>query len=101
VVVSPTSVEDLAVLGPGHGCARKDLLLVVTLVLLHGGGSNLLLDEFGLRQVEDLDAGLGGDNEPVELLREENSVDWRVTVLLGEPLSVDNIPNHDKTITRA
>jgi len=100
MVIGPAGVEDLSVLGPGHGGAAESLG-GVALVLLHGGGGDLLLDELLLGEVEDLDAGLGGDNEPVELLGEEDGVDGGVAVVLGEPLAVDNVPDHDGAITGA
>jgi len=99
-VVGPAGVEVGAALGPGEGCARKRLLRV-RLVLLHGGGGDVILDELLLGEVKDLDASLGGDHKPVESLGEENAVDGRVAVVLGEPLALDDIPDHDLSITRA
>ena len=110
VVVGPARVEESARLGPGEGEASKLLgrLLVVgalggalELIGLLGEGGDLLLDELLLGEVEDLDASVGGNDEPVELLGEEDAVDGRLAVLSGEPLAVDNVPNHDHTVTRA
>ena len=89
-----------AALGPGEGRAGERLL-GVRLVLLHGGGGDVILDELLLGKVKNLDASLGGDHKPVKSLGEENAVDGRVAVVLGEPLALDNIPNHDLAITRA
>ena len=63
VVVGPASVEVGSGLGPGEGGAAEESLGVL-LVSLHGGGGDVLLDELLLGEVEDLDAGLGGDDEP-------------------------------------
>jgi len=49
-------------------------------------------------EVEDLNSAFSCDNEPVELLGEEHAVNWGVTVALGEPLSIDNVPDHDHAI---
>lgn len=51
-------------------------------------------------QIEDLDASLGGNDEPVEALREEDAVDGGVALLLGEPLAVDDVPHHDLAVAR-
>jgi len=99
-VVGPAGVEMSSALGPGEGCAGKRLLRA-RLVLLHGVGGDGFLDELLLGEVKNLDASLGGDHKPVESLGEENAVNWRVTVVLGEPLALDDIPDHDLAITRA
>lgn len=100
MVVGPAGVEVGSALGPGEGRAGEELL-AASLVLLHGSSSDFVLDELRLWQVEDLDARLGGDHEPVELLGEQNTVDWRVAVVLSEPLALDNIPDHDSAVARA
>ena len=100
MVVGPAGVEVGLALGPGEGEARKGLL-GSGLVALHGGGGDLVLDELLLGEVEDLDAGLGGNDQPVELLGEEDGVDWGVAVVLGEPLALDDVPDHDHTVTGA
>jgi len=87
-------------LGPGEGLASEWLLRSVLVVLL-GGSSDVFLDELGVWQVEDLDSLLGGDEEPEELWREEDAVDWRVAVLVGEPFSTNNVPDHDDTVVGA
>ena len=98
VVVGPARVEVGAALGPGErGAAEK--LSGASLVLLHRSGSDVVLDELLLGQVEDLDASLGGDDEPVKALGEEDAVDWGVALMLSEPLALNNIPNHDLTVT--
>ena len=99
-VVGPAGVEVSAALGPGEGCAGKRLLRV-RLVLLHGGGGDVILDELLLGEVKNLDASLSGDHKPVESLGEEDAVDGGVAVVLGEPLALDDIPDHDLSITRA
>ena len=88
-------------LGPGEGLAAEELSFVLGLgghlVWLHGGGSDLLEDLLGW-EVEDLDAVLGGDDEPVELLGEEDAVDGGLAVVRGEVLSVDDVPDHDHAV---
>jgi len=49
-------------------------------------------------EVENLDSLLGRNDEPVQLLGEEYAIDWCITVALGEPLSIDNVPDHDHAI---
>jgi len=49
-------------------------------------------------QVEDLDAQFGGNDEPVQLLGEEDAVDGSVAVALSEPLSIDDVPDHDHAV---
>ena len=49
-------------------------------------------------KVKDLDSAFCRDNEPVKLLGEEYAIDWGVTVALGEPLSIDNVPDHNHAI---
>ena len=100
MVVGPAGVEVGSALGPGEGGAAEELL-GAGFVLLHGGGGDVVLDELLLGEVENLDASLGGDNEPVESLGEENAVDWGVALVLGEPLALDNIPDHDSAVTGA
>ena len=97
VVVTPSSEEVSSRLAPGEGFACK-VLLGGALVGLHGGASDIVLDELVWWEVEDLDAGLGSNDEPVQLLGEENAVDCCVAVALCEPLSVDNVPDHDHAI---
>ena len=102
VVIGPAGVKVGTGLGPGEGGAAKELLGVLAgLVGLHGDSGDVVLDELLLGEVEDLDAGLGGDNQPVESLGEENAVDWGVALVLGEPLALDDIPDHDSTVTGA
>ena len=64
VVVRPARVEVGSTLGPGEGGAAEEFL-GAGFVLLHGSRSDILLDELLLRQVEYLDSGLRGNNEPV------------------------------------
>lgn len=49
-------------------------------------------------KVKNLDSTFSRNDEPVELLGEEHAVNWGVTVALGEPLSIDNVPDHDHAI---
>ena len=100
VVVGPAGVKVSARLGPGEGGAAEELL-GGGLVLFLGGGDDVFLDELLLGEVEDLDAGLGGNDEPVETLGEEDGVDGGVAVVLGEPLALDDVPNHDLAVTGA
>ena len=100
VVVGPARVEVGSALGPGEGGAAEEFL-GVRLVLLHGGGSDVVLDELLLGEVEHLDASLRGNDEPVESLGEEDAVDGRVALVLSEPLALDNIPDHNLTVAGA
>ena len=97
MVVGPSSEEVGSRLAPGEGLASK-VLLGGRLIWLHGGAGDVVLDELVWWEIEDLDAGLGSDDEPVELLREEHAVDWGVAVALSEPLTVNDVPDHDHTI---
>ena len=49
-------------------------------------------------QIKDLDSLFGCNDEPIKLLGEEHAVYWGVAVTLSEPLSVDNVPDHDHTV---
>ena len=100
VVVGPARVEVGSALGPGEGGAAEEFL-GVRLVLLHGGGSDVVLDELLLGEVEHLDASLRGNDEPVESLGEEDAVDGRVALVLSEPLALHNIPDHNLTVAGA
>jgi len=100
VVVAPSGKEVSSRLAPGERFASK-WFLGGALVWLHGSASDIVLDEFVWWEIEDLDASLGTNDEPVKLLGEENAVDWCITVALGEPLTVDDVPNHNHTITGA
>ena len=100
MVVAPSGKEVSSRFAPGERFAGK-WLLGGTLVGLHGSAGDVVLDEFVWWEIEDLDASLGTNDEPVKLLGEENAVDWCITVALGEPLSVDDVPNHDHTIAGA
>jgi len=97
MVIGPAGVEVGARLGPGEGSAREELG-GVAFVLLQGSGGDVVLDELLLGEVKNLDAMLGGNDEPVELLGEEDGVDWGVAVVLGEPLALDDVPDHDLTV---
>lgn len=90
----------MARLGPGKGLAGE-WLVGVALVLLLGGSDDVVLDELGVWQVEDLDSLLGGDEKPEKLWREEDAVDWRIAILVGEPLSANNVPDHNHTVVGA
>jgi len=98
MVVGPAGVEVGSALGPGEGDTRKELL-GVGLVLLEGSGGDVVLDELLLGEVKNLDAGLGGNDQPVESLGEENSVDGGVALVLSEPLALNDVPDHDLTVT--
>jgi len=100
VIVGPSSEEVCSRLAPGERLAGE-WLLGGALVWLGGSGGDVVLDKLVWWEVEDLDASLSSDDEPVELLGEEYAVDWGVAVTLGEPFSVDNVPDHDHTITGA
>jgi len=99
VVVTETSVEVGSVLVPCEGGAAEGLL-GVQLVGLHGGLADLL-EDLGAGEVEHLDASLGSDDEPVELLGEENAVHGGLEVLAGEPLALDQVPDDNVSVTGA
>ena len=71
-VVGPAGVELGAALGPGEGEASKRLLGADLVGLL--GDLSDLDDEFLLGEVEHLDAVVGGNDQPVDLLGEEDGV---------------------------
>jgi hypothetical protein len=96
-VVGPSGEEVGASLVPGEGSAAE-VLLGGDFVSLHGAGADVL-QELVAWQVENLNALLGTDDEPVESLGEENAVDWRIAVAAGEPLALDEVPDHDLTVT--
>ena len=100
MVVGPAGVKVGSGFGPGEGCAAKELL-GADLVGLHGDSGDVVLDELLLGEVKNLDASLGSDDQPVESLGEENAVDWGVALVLGEPLALDDVPDHDLTVTGA
>ena len=99
VVVRPAGVQVIAGLVPGEGSAAE-LLLGTSLVGEHRDGVNIL-QELGAWQVKHLDAFLSADDKPVELLREEDAVDWGFAVVLGEPLALDEVPDHDEAVAGA
>jgi len=99
VVVGPARVEVRAGLVPGERRAAQ-LLLRGSFVGKHG----LLFDrlhELGGREVKDLDALLSSDDQPVELLREEDAVNRGLAVDLSEPLALDEVPDHDESVAGA
>jgi len=110
-VIRETGVEFVVRLVPGEGSAR-DVLggsdLVVgsggleggALVGEHGGLLDLL-DVSGGGEVEDLDAFLSSDDDPVEFLGEEDAVNGAVVLVRGEPLALDDIPDHNLTVVRS
>ena len=100
MVVGPAGVEVGLGLGPGEGKTAEGLL-GSALVVLHASGGDLILNELLLGEVKDLDAALGGNDQPVELLGEEDGVDGGVAVVLGEPFALDDVPDHDHTIAGA
>jgi len=96
-VVTPSGEEMSSRLAPGERLASK-CLLGIALVWLHRGSSDIILDELVWWKIEDLDSLLGCNDEPIKLLGEEHAVYWGVAVTLSEPLSVDNVPDHDHAI---
>jgi len=96
-VVGPSRVEVGAGLVPGEGSAAE-VLLGRDFIGLHGASADVL-QELVAWQVENLDALLGTDDEPVEFLGEENAVDWGFAVAAGEPLALNEVPDHDLTVT--
>jgi len=110
-VVGETSVEFVVRLVPGEGSARNVFLSLDLAVGTSGldggalvgehGGLLDLLDVTAGGEVEDLDTLFGSDNDPVEFLGEENAVNGGVVLVAGEPLALDNIPDHDLTVVRS
>lgn len=81
---------------PCKRCAAE-ALLGADFVGLHG----VLFDgleEFLLGQVEHLDSSFGTNDEPIELLGEDNAVDGGLAVRIGEPLALDEVPYHDVSV---
>jgi len=91
-------------LGPGEGLAAEEFLttlwLSMHLVWLSGVSSDLFKDFLGW-EVEDLDAALSGNDEPVKFLGEEDAVNGGTTVVRSEVFSVDDVPDHDHTVVGA
>lgn len=85
------------VLGPSEGGAAK-VLLGGGLVGLHGGLGDVGKELLG-GKVEDLDTVLGTNDEPVESLGEEDAVNGGLAIVGGEPLALDEVPNHDGAVT--
>lgn len=73
---------------------------MINIVGIDGNLLNVLQECAGW-QVKNLDALVGTDDQPVELLREKYNVDWGLTIRLGQVFSVNEVPDHDETITRA
>jgi len=73
---------------------------VVDVVGVDGLAVNVLEDVVG-GEIQDLDALVGTDDEPVELLGEEDDVDGGGAVNGGEELAVNKVPDHDGTVTGA
>ena len=101
VGIGPAGVKVVTSLVPCKGGATEVLFgLLVDVVLVDGGSGNSLKEGTG-REVKNLDASLGTDNEPVELLGEEDDVHGGLAVGGGKELSVNEIPDHDGTVTGA
>ena len=83
---------------PAEGLASNQLI-GVRLVSLLGGGLDVTLDPLLVWQVENLDALLSGDDQPVQLWREENAVDLGVAVHGCAPLTLVDVPDHDLSVT--
>jgi len=99
-VVGPAGVEGHGVLGPGEGGATSVLGGAALLVGLHGLGRDVL-DELLLGDIENADAVLSADNEPVQLLGEEDGVDGRFSIELQEHETLNEIPDHNVAVKRA
>jgi len=96
--VAPAGVKDVTGtrLTPSQTEAGNGVLLVQVV-----GGEGLggdLLDNLLLRQVKDDDTLVGTNDQPEELLGEEDAVDGRLAVLLHEVSTADHIPNHNVTV---
>jgi len=101
VVIGPAGVKVVTGLVPCEGGATKVLLgLVVDVVLVDGDFLDVLQEGAGW-EVKNLDALVGTNDQPVELLGEKHNVDWGLAIRLGQVLSVDEVPDHDETITGA
>ena len=106
MVVRESSEEVSSVLVPGERHAADGLCAGVStfsedlFVGLHGDLGDVL-EEFLSGEVEYLDSLLGSDNEPVQLLGEEDTVDGGVAISLGQELSFNEIPDHDGSVAGA
>jgi len=81
VVISPAGVENVVGLVPCESSATNGFLgLVVNIVGVDGNLSDDLFDGVG-GEVEHLDTVVATNDEPVELLGEEDNVDGRFAVL--------------------
>ena len=52
-------------------------------------------------QVEDSDSLVGSNDQPVQLLGEEDNVDWGLAVNLGQVGASFEVPAHDSAVTGA
>ncbi len=59
------------------------------------------LDDLVGGQVNDFNAFLGTDDQPEQLLGEEDDVNGGFDVVLGEPLALNEVPDHNGAVTGA
>lgn len=95
VVVCEAGEQNVAVLVPGQGGAAN-------------GGSSLLIgvdrgnldvsNELLRGEIQNLDALLGTDDQPVLLGSEEDNVHGAVHLLLSEELALDEVPNDNEAV---
>jgi len=102
VVVGPTCVEDGAVLGPCEGGATKESLGFEGNVVGVDVWNFLdFLDQLLVGQVEHSDSLVGSNDQPVQLLGEEDNVDWWLAVDLSQVGTSLEVPAHDGSVTGA
>jgi len=96
--ITPAGVKDVTGtrLTPSQTEASNGVLLVQVVRRKRLGGD--LLNNLLLRQVKDDDTIVGTNDQPEELLGEEDAVDGRLAVLLHEVSSTNHVPNHNVTI---
>jgi len=96
--VAPAGVENVAGTGltPSQTEASNRVLLVEVVRGKRLGSD--LLNNLLLRQVKDKDTVVSTNDQPEELLGEEDAVDGRLAVLLHEVSTADHIPDHNVAI---
>jgi hypothetical protein len=101
VVVGPAGVKVVTSLVPCEGSATEVLDgLLVDIVGVDGDSGDGLEEGTG-GEIQNLDTSFGTDDEPVELLGEEDDVDGGLAVGGGQELAVDKVPDHDGAVTGA
>jgi len=93
-VVSESSEEVRSISRPGEGDAVWHLS-----VLANSGSLRTKLRDHSLGlQIPDLDAGVGGSDQPVSVGREDKGVDDITSLKLVELLALGEIPKHGSSV---